>query len=257
MIVITQIWLSIRIDRYGFEGLEVVLIVFCTILVAGGGYLINALYDIKRDAINGKSVESTIRYKKEYWLLYYCMQFLALLFSIGVGVVFSIFILFSMSLLWYYSHSLKKQNGYLANLLVAFLIGAHTVGIWLVQTQRVSLLIYFILVFFVHWSRELVKDLEDIKGDLALDVQTVPIVWGTLLTKKICYLIIFFAVVLTVCLSWGIGYIGLQCFMIVPFGLWFWTLWILKRAKSKKQYGLVSHRLKVIMVVGLLGLELI
>ena len=73
---------------------------------------------------------------------------------------------------------LLKSRGLLGNLAVAvvasmpLVYGAAAVGWW-----RAGL-VAAVLAAFLHLAREVVKDLEDVPGDLAMGRATVPIVWG-------------------------------------------------------------------------------
>ncbi len=72
-----------------------------------------------------------------------------------------------------------KSRGFRGNLAVAvvaslpLVYGAVAVGDW-----RAGL-VPWALAALLHLARELVKDVEDVAGDLALGRRTVPIVWGT------------------------------------------------------------------------------
>jgi 4-hydroxybenzoate polyprenyltransferase len=47
--------------------------------------------------------------------------------------------------------------------------------------------IYILFAFLITLIREIVKDIEDIKGDVAQQCKTIPLVWGITTAKKIIY----------------------------------------------------------------------
>src|SRR5690606_27117570 len=96
----------------------------------------------------------------------------------------------SATLLWWYSNSLKRQP-FIGNFVVALLTG---VAIWLVdslyKTGHMLIITYACFAFFITLIREIIKDMEDLKGDQTFGCQTLPIVWGMRKTKYFIYLIV-------------------------------------------------------------------
>ncbi len=86
--------------------------------------------------------------------------------------------LLALAVMLVYSPWLKSRGvrGNLAVAVVASLplvYGAVALGDW-----RAGL-VPFVLAALLHLAREIVKDIEDVAGDLALGRRTLPIVWGT------------------------------------------------------------------------------
>jgi geranylgeranylglycerol-phosphate geranylgeranyltransferase len=73
---------------------------------------------------------------------------------------------------------LLKSRGILGNLTVAVVASMPLVyGAAAVRDWRAGL-VPGVLAAFLHLAREIVKDLEDVQGDLAIGRTTVPIAWG-------------------------------------------------------------------------------
>ena len=172
-----------------------------TVLIAAAGYVINDYYDIKIDLINkpervvvGKSIT------RRYAILFHSLLSMA---GVILGFVLSWKIaavnFASATLLWWYSNSLKRRP-FIGNFVVALLTG---VAIWLVdslyKTGHMLIVTYASFAFFMTLIREIIKDMEDLKGDQTFGCQTLPIVWGMRKTKYFIYgiLALFVAVVIT------------------------------------------------------------
>ena len=104
-------------------------------------------------------------------------------------------------LLWYYSTTFKKQ-AVLGNLIISFFTAlvAYTVvsaefamlarahGAHILMTEACSSAWFWttgfaFFAFITNFSREIIKDAEDIKGDKAVGCKTLPISLGLPLTK--------------------------------------------------------------------------
>jgi 4-hydroxybenzoate polyprenyltransferase len=112
-------------------------------------------------------------------------------------------------------------------------------------------------LFLLLLIREMIKDLENIKGDLANDYKTIPILYDELTSKKI----ITFLTVLTVIPV----YLLIEKFEIGNMDLYFYScllfllLFLIKLGKSKtKEHYLILHNLlKFLIVAGVFSIVLI
>ncbi len=103
----------------------------------------------------------------------------------GTGIILSVLIhttaliiaVGSSFLLYLYSLRLKKIPVW-GNVTVAFVTGLAFVYGGLAVNRIGSALIVGLFAFFFHWSREIIKDIEDIEGDRSQGVRTLPIVGG-------------------------------------------------------------------------------
>lgn len=193
------------------EALDYFLLVFSTVLIAAAGNIINDYFDVKADRINKPDKLIIGKHIKPRWAIvsHWTLNFVA--FSIACYLTWEyetfwyVFIhLLSINVLWFYSMYFKRKfligNLFIAALtgLVPLLCGIHFLGLttpfqsanfmsdfkeganWISQ---LNLKIFFIvaLAFFascLNLVREIVKDMEDVKGDLLLKAKTIPIVLG-------------------------------------------------------------------------------
>ena len=162
-----------------FDG-TLALIILATVGAIASGYIINNFYDEEKDLINRpqKFMLDRMVSQKTKLTLYFALNFgvLALMSFVSLrAVLFFAVYIFSI---WFYSHKIKKQP-VLGNLSSAFLSITPFFAI-LLYFQNFNLMIFILgfYLFLILSIRELIKDLENIKGDLALNYRTVPVVYG-------------------------------------------------------------------------------
>lgn len=234
------------------------ILVVSTLLIAAGGYIINDYYDIKIDLINkpqrvviGKSIT------RRYAILFHTLSSLAgvvlgLLLSWKIAVVN----LASATLLWWYSNSLKRQP-FIGNFVVALLTG---VAIWLVdslyKTGHLLIITYALFAFFITLVREIIKDIEDLKGDQTFGCQTLPILWGIRKTKYLIYGILAVFTLTVMLLNFYHRNPSLQYLLLLLFVPILWLLVRLVLADTKKDFSWLSGFCKFILLLGILSMAL-
>lgn len=291
MVALTQLLMSVAIISpilsiheidVATPPLSLLLIILGTALITMGGYVINDYFDTRIDEINkpervliGKAIS---RHK--------AMQLHQLLTIIGVlcgllvawqirSLTVTMVFLFIPGLLWFYSTSYKRLF-FVGNLVIGAITAFVPLVIALVESQFLIkiygevVIEYGIVADLYKWVgffavfaftltilREMVKDLEDEKGDRELECRTVPIVIGEVWAKVV---IAVFSLLLVA----GIVYIiyGLHIFtdhsLLINFLLYgvcgpllFFVI-MLFRAKESAAYALLQNILKLIMLIGVL-----
>ena len=172
--------------------LDILLLSFSIIFTASSGYLINNLNDIKSDLTNNKN---QFGFSKRYYLTTY---------FINVACSFIFLFLSGLSGAWiqlvFYCHLLVisysillQHIPLLGNLAVALLCGIvlcipsiihrgfNFETTYNLNVSVVELYVVFCVLFTM--ARELIKDIEDINGDLKIHSKTFPIVFGITPTK--------------------------------------------------------------------------
>jgi 4-hydroxybenzoate polyprenyltransferase len=230
-----------------------------TVVIAAAGYIINDYYDIKIDLINkpervviGKSITRR-----------YALFFHSILLTIGVGLGFfigwkiGVINFFSSFLLWWYSNSLKRQP-FIGNFVVAWLTSISIVLVNILYDVNNSLvIIYALFAFFMTLVREILKDMEDLKGDNTFGCRTLPIIWGIRRTKIIIYVLL--ALLFTSVLLLNAKFVELPFYyflvlLFVPLGF---LLIRLIRADTRKDFYWLSQWCKIIMLLGILSMVFI
>ncbi|WP_235923461.1 geranylgeranylglycerol-phosphate geranylgeranyltransferase [Psychroflexus aurantiacus] len=246
------------------------LLVISIICIAAGGNIVNDFFDITTDSINkpDRLLIDRVISRQTALQLYFMVN------AIGVGLAFYLFLtqafeqfglvfyilVFSPLLLAAYSIWLKRL-ALIGNVLVSLLVGLSLfcMGTALVNEDRYpvaffTICVYSCLAFLLNLCRELIKDLEDIRGDNFCNMTTLPILIG----KKRCNYIVFglltfiILVLLSVVMSYFLT-LNLLIFYVFVFILLPLIL-ISKQvldASSENHYKKISLHLKLVFLTGI------
>ncbi len=242
------------INRATLSDVRLLLLSISTILIAAAGYIINDYYDVKIDLINkpdrvviGKSIA------RRFAILFHTALSFA---GVGCGFLISwkigVINFLSAFLLWLYSNYLKRQP-FVGNLTVALLTGLSIELInvlYDVNNQLVT--IYALFAFFMTLIREIIKDMEDLKGDNSFGCKTLPIIWGIRKTKVLVYFLMIIFILAVVALNQiyvGLPMVYFLLFLFLPMGILFGRL---LRADTIRDFDLLSQFCKVIILLGIL-----
>jgi 4-hydroxybenzoate polyprenyltransferase len=229
-----------------------------TVLIAAAGYIINDYYDVKIDYINkpgrvviGKSIT------RRYAILFHVVLSSAgVLLGLSLSWKMGAVNLLTVFLLWLYSNNLKRLP-FIGNFVVAFLTG---LSIFIVDlyyhTGSALIIIYASFAFFMTLVREIIKDMEDLKGDVTFGCKTLPIMLGLRRTKFVIYFILFLFSATVVILNYFYQVMPLQYYAIFLFVPLLWLLYRLIRADTIRDFARISAFCKVIMLMGILSMSL-
>jgi geranylgeranylglycerol-phosphate geranylgeranyltransferase len=225
------------------------LIVF---LICGFGNALNDIYDIEIDRINKpfRPLPSNKISLKNAKIFSWLLVAIGVLISMFNKVCFVIAIINALAL---YLYAKKyKRNKIIGNLIVAYLTGSVFIfGGASVNNIGITLIL-FLCAMFATWCREIIKDFEDIEGDLKEGVISLPIKYG----KKSLYLASIFLMVAVVLspLPYIMGIFGnVYLFGIILCDILFvYSVVKLVRAPSKDSAKTSSKYIKMIMNLVLL-----
>lgn len=256
------------------------LLVLSVVLIAAAGYAINDYFDTSIDRVNkphdvlvGRSIK-----RRQAMLVHTLFN----LTGVAIGIVLawkvglislSIIHLLSTGMLWFYSTDFKKMP-LIGNLIVSFLTALVPLIVALFDLRlvvfkyEIELASYgldvnhilrftgglALFAFLTTFIREMIKDLEDVKGDEQHGAETAPVVWGARSTKMIILL------VMAVCLSL-LGYLMLQQFNqhdYISLSYFATLIWLpllyvalkLLRSEHNSDYHRLSRLIKLIMLAG-------
>ncbi len=245
--------LSIVLDFHLF------IIVFVSSLTIASGYIINNFYDSQKDLINrpNKSMLDRLVSQKTKLQVYFILNFIVAFLSIFVSWRAVLFFSIYIFLIWYYSHRIKKYP-IIGNLTAAFLAILPFFAILLYYKNLYEVIFgHAVFLFLLLLIREMIKDLENIKGDLANDYKTIPIIYGEAVSKKIIT-VLTIATLLPVYVLievFDVGYMDIyfySCLIILIFFLLY--LW---NSTTKNQYLVLHNILKFLIVSGVFCIILI
>lgn len=239
--------------------LDLYFLVLATICVIASGYIINNFYDSKKDLINKpiKSKIDSIVSQKIKLKIYFFLNFLGVVFGFLVSWRAALFFAIYIFLIWLYSHKLKKYP--LMGLFSASILSILPFFAIFIYYKNFSTIIFThaAFLFFVLMIRELLKDLENIKGDIVSDYKTIPVTYGEHFTKILITLLVFLTMN-PVYFLWEYPEIGMMKYYFYFVGLvFFFFLIYLWKANTKKDYVILHNTIKLIILIGVLSLMLI
>ncbi len=237
-----------------------VLLVFSTVLIAAGGYIINDFYDRKIDEINKphKILIGNI-FTPNFALYFYAgFNIIAVISGFFISSYIGLIEIFCVLNLYLYARYFKKI-ALLGNVLVAFLSALVVLIVNVLYLQHFPLVYIFgIFAFFISLIRELIKDIEDIEGDRTGGCRTFPILYGILNTKRLiyCLLLIFIAMLFTVPYYLLLSQNLMQISNITVVVLLLFLTYKLHLAKQKSDFHFLSSFCKLLMLIGMLSIGL-
>lgn len=239
--------------------LDLYFLILATICVIASGYIINNFYDSKKDRINKpiKSKIDSIVGQKIKLRIYFFLNFIGVGFGFLVSWRAALFFSIYIFLIWLYSHKLKKYP--LTGLFSASILSILPFFAIFIYYKNFSEIIFThaAFLFFVLMIRELLKDLENIKGDIVQDYQTIPVKYGEHFTKILITLLVLLTMN-PVYFLWEYPEIGMMKYYFYLVGLVFIIFLVfLWKAKSKRDYVILHNTIKLIILIGVLSLMLI
>ncbi len=242
-----------------FFDINLLMLVLASSAVIASGYIINNFYDSEKDLINrpNKSMLDRLVSQNTKLSIYFTLNLLAVIFASYVSFRAVVFFALYIFAIWFYSHKLKRMP-ITGNLVSAILTVTPFFAIFIYYKNfELVVFMHALFLFLLVSMRELTKDLENIKGDFALNYRTVPVVYG----EKTSKLLLTGASVIT-CISafllifyFEIGY--MYYFFYVSIILLLVYLLLLWQSKTKTHYLWLHNILKLIIVAGVFSILLI
>ena len=255
------------------------VLVLITLCLASAGNIINDIYDVDTDTINkpnriiiGRFIPEATAYN-----LFIALNIVGvgsgfyLSHAIGKSGFFALFVIIS-ALLYLYASYLKRMC-LIGNVVISILVSLSIIIVGLFDlipaitfenqyTQRMAfklILGYAGMAFLLNFVREIVKDIEDINGDYASGMNTLPILIGRHRATKVAFLLA--CIPLAILVYYIITYlykqpleVGYFTFLII--GPLVYIVIELFNAKTKKDHQKISNALKLVMLTGVLSLLL-
>ncbi len=242
-----------------FPFITVLVAAIAASLVAAAGYVINDYYDIEIDKISHpeRPLVTGVINKNKVIIFYTVLNLIALIISQWISLLVFAFVLFTIVLLFLYSISLKKVILF-GNSIIAFLTGMVFVFGGIVVENVAASVIPAIFAFLINFNREIVKDMEDVEGDLNAGVVTISARYGIKKSKLIILIITAILVLFTaypfLIQLYKIEYFIFVMILVNPLLVYF--LKSIYKDHSKKNLKRMSLLLKLNMLFGLIAIFL-
>lgn len=257
------------------------LLAASSVLIAAAGYIINDYFDLNIDRVNKPErlvVDKIIRRRSTilwHWVLS------------GIGILLSCYVSWALRnpvvalanlgcviLLWVYSTTFKRKL-LIGNIIIS-LLTAWVILVLFVSEIRLTgdslyrgfitrlfkfAIVYGGFAFIISLVREVVKDIEDLEGDVRYGCRTMPVVWGVNVAKVFAG-------------TWLFVLIGSLCILqfyvlqkawwpLIAYGVVLLDLpllWILRKlygAQTKAEYHRLSNAIKAVMLAGIVSMVLL
>jgi len=267
------------------------LLVISMVLIVAGGYVINDIFDMDIDEINkpDKLIVGKYFTEKQSNFIYWSLTIIGLACALASSVImfgksfltiFSCMVLLTC-ILYSYSNGYKKRlvlGNVIVSLSVAFAVFLPWLFVMLYMMQEdmlvenydvlmhISLrlvLIYTAFAFLMTLIREIVKDIQDVKGDGLSHCRTIPIIWGV----NVAQIIVIALSCITVAMIWtASSYFSELGFRITYYMLYASGVLVFlvignncilfadKSLRIERQFRLQSMFLKISMLIGVLSM---
>ena len=257
---------------------DFLMLVFATVCITAGGYVINDYFDIRTDLINRGEVIVGTRIPRRKAMLWHSILNIA---GVAAGFYvsartgsfwFGIIFLLVSGLLYFYSASYKRQF-LIGNLLVSILTALVPVlavifewaaiyryySVYAIELPDLKFLFYWaggfsLFAFLTTLIREIIKDVEDFKGDAAYGRNTVPVMIGIRASRIISIGLITITIV-ALFMVWRffindrITLIYISAAIVIPM---LYVIYRLIKSQDKKELHIASGIMKLIMLAGIL-----
>lgn len=239
--------------------LNLFMLVLASALSIAGGYIINNFYDSEKDLINRprKSMLDKLVSQNTKLTGYFVLNFLSVVVASYASIKAVLFFSLYIFSIWFYSHKLKKYP-FIGNLVAAILAVIPFFAVFIYYKNfDLVIFVHALFLFIIISMRELVKDLENLKGDLAQNYRTIPVVYGENASKQILVLLSALALVPSILLITRFEIGEMHWFFygsILALILFDVILW---RSASKKHYVVLHNILKAIILIGVCSIILI
>ncbi len=205
------------------NSIDLLAFIFCTLIIAAAGFVINDLIDLKADFVNRPfedclilnfiGIPSAVKF---YYTTIFIGGIIALYLSLKYQFYFS-FLIYPLCiyLFWIYSKYLQCAS-YLGNLFVAGFIASvvlimpylyynelselklNQIDLHTQLLQRILGLSIF--AFLINLFREIIKDLEDYEGDQRVGCETGCVLYGINTSLIVSRILIIFIILSTIAL---------------------------------------------------------
>ncbi len=294
MVLLTQwvVWICVISPVKHWSGILLFLDAFrfsllagSTVLIAAAGYIINDYFDVKIDIINRpqKVIIDKVIGRRQAILWHSAFNIAGMLLAVYLAwqqgnYVLPAVQLISILLLWLYSTTYKRM--FVSGNIIVALLAALTVLVpaiyepalypylradYFVTTGNRILVnplwvigAYAYFAFMLTWMREIVKDMEDFKGDAEQGCVTMPIKIGL---RRSAHMVILLGTMtilplavasIRLCIgNWLILGIYIAAALVIPLIMW---LIFLDKKTDIQHYGKASRLLKIIMLSGIITL---
>lgn len=242
--------------RYIVFDLHLLYIVLASVCVVAAGYIINNFYDVKIDRINRPVKTGLDNYVKQETRLslYFTLNLIGFVFGWLVSWKSALFFSVYIFGIWFYSHKLKKYPFMgLISATVLTILPFFAVFIYYKNFSKI-IFVHAVFLFLVIMVRELIKDLENIKGAIANNYKTFTISYGEQKTKYLCFILLFLTLFPIIILFSYPELSYMKYYFYLALLILLFVAYYLQKAKEQNQYRFLHNVLKLLLLIGVISL---
>ncbi len=269
--VLTGSYVTIQVPWNNDLILNVILQMISVACFMAAGNILNDIMDIEIDKISHplRSLPSKKVSIKQAWYLVIIFSIISILSALyGAYILNKIGLEWApLAIIWIISFTLMisyeigpktKKYGYLGNLIIGGMLGLVIIygGASVGKYNYSVTLCIALMATFIGISREIIKDVHDIEGDLKWGRRTFPILIGENNSRKLAYIFVLLGVIsimLPFIMNWG----NLEYWMIMFQGPTMYVLLSLNGPMSTGNDKKAINSLLISMVLGLIGFFLL
>jgi 4-hydroxybenzoate polyprenyltransferase len=255
-----------------------------SVLIAAAGYIINDYFDLNIDQVNKPGNIIIQKFIRRRWAIFWHLglSFAGVIITFIVSWKIGNYVigpvnLATVFLLLFYSTTFKKKfliGNVIISLLTAWVVFVLYISEldlvtftqpWFHDTYHLAMtkifklaVLYGGFAFVISLVREVIKDMEDIKGDEQYGCRTMPIVWGIPASKVfagvwliVLILAVIILLVYAVLLGWFVASLFALVLVVVPLMM---ILRNLYRAVTTGQFHAISTLIKLVMLTGIISM---
>lgn len=242
-----------------YQVYKIILAAFSASFTLSAGNIINDIKDIETDKVSHPkrplaAGKITVNQAKVEYIL---LTVIAILLSVFIKLPALIIVITATVLLFLYSYYFKKVP-ILGNIIVSLLTGLVFIYGGVAVNNPLAAIIPAIFAFLINLIREIVKDMQDVEGDLKQGIITFPGKFGfsssKLLVAELTIVLILFTLYPFITRLYKIEFTILIMAVVNP--LLVYNLKILFKDHSSSDLNKISNILKVNMLIGLIAILL-
>lgn len=223
------------------------------------GYIINSFYDFEKDIINRPKTTIFGRIISKKTCLNAYVIFIVIGFTLSFFVGWKVLIfntIFSFSL-WFYSHKLRKK-AFTGELGASLLTVAPFVSLTIFYLEtNLTIILYIGYIFAITLTREVIKKMVYLKGDLIVGEKSLPIIWGIKRTKYIILILMLFSLIPIGILFPQIADRFIIYYFILSSILVAASILMLSNSKTPSHFNRINSVYKSIILLGILSIPLV
>ena len=238
--------------------IKLFIIVLLTGISTSSGYIINNFYDSEKDKINRpkRFILGNLISERHQLKIYFILCLITFIVSFFISIKAVLFYSFYMFSIWLYSYRIKRLY-WISNFFSTALVVYPFFGVTLYfGAFSYDVILHAFFLFILLFIRDLVKDLQNFRGDWSQQYRTLPIVYGVLKTKLLASFFTFISFILIVeLLKIPLGnmrfYFISSIFFVSVWTIFLWT------ASKQKEYLWLHNSLKFWILTGVFSITLI